>query len=116
MDDLKNAIQETERSIEQWKTAALIHTFAFITFIIVSLFVPIPWIFLTLALTIWNGWKASSCWNNVAILKSINNGNEEVVSELQRIHNHWYNADGTMKQERINEALERLNKENNKND
>ena len=113
---LENAIKENNKSLEQWKTSAIIHTIAFVIFLFISLSLNSLWILASLGLTIWNGFKASSCWNNVAILKALNQGNDETLKELQRINDFWYNADGTMKQERIDEALERLNKENKKND
>jgi len=99
----------TSDQIDKWETNASIHTVAFVGFAGLSFFYATGlWVWLTLALTIWNGIKATSCWNTITLLKQEN----EVNRQMMEVEKHWYNQDGTMKQERIDEALERLNKEN----
>lgn len=107
-DGVKHIIADAEDQIDKWKTTATIHTVAFVFFLILALQVSALWAILWFALVFWNGYKATTSWNNVATLKAVNNQNKDIQQELDKINEHWYNADGTMKQERIDEAIARM--------
>ena len=112
--DVKKIIADTEEQISKWQTTALIHTCAFGIFLLIALQVSAVWSILWHVLSVWNGYKATTSWNNVATLKAVNSQNKDIQQDLDKINAHWYNADGTMKQERIDEAVARLREEENK--
>lgn len=113
MDENTKAVLEQnarmlEDHVDNCTTTASIHTIAFVAFLFLGIAINSLWALLWLALSIYNGFKAVSAWNAVSQAKQMKAQDNEFQGEMKALHNYWYDENGEMREERIEEARQRL--------
>ena len=115
MTDTRDVLQKNNQMLQDALDAqernATIHTIAFAGFLFFGITTASLWALLWYALSIYNGLRAAYLWNKVSELKAMKANDDAFLTEVDTIHNHWYDENGEMRPERIEEARLRLEQE-----